>query len=130
MSYLDVAKRVEAEIMARSTAPAEVKVPVREERALAKPHPPRSHVRAIKIFSEVLGAHLWIVPDPTITAPDPERYDAPVYSRAEVERLVEAYKRGEVSPDQLRRLHEVKQTWPGVQVVDGPDPVHEKEGTR
>ena len=74
------------------------------------------HAGAIKIFSEVLGAHLWVVLDPDDTAPDPAQFDAPVYSRAEVERLVEAHKRGELHPDQLRALHKVKRTWPDVRV--------------
>lgn len=97
----------------------------REEIDLSPAAPPRQHARAIKIYSEVLGAFLWIVLDPQDTDPDPGRYDAPVYSRAEVERLVEAHKRGEVSPDQLRALHMVKRTWPGVQAVDGAGPAHD-----
>jgi hypothetical protein len=85
-----------------------------------------THTTAVKIHSEILGAGLWVALDPADTDPDPGRFDAPVYSRAEVERLVEAHRRGELHPNQLRTLHEVKKLWPKVRVQpDGENPVPE-----
>ncbi|MBI3393839.1 MAG: hypothetical protein HY039_11770 [Nitrospirae bacterium] len=107
---------------------AEEPLPLPEARRAApgpEPQAPRSHGLAIKVHSEVLGAYLWVVLDPADTDPDPARYDAPVYSRREVERLVEMHRRGELHPDQLRVLHMAKQTWPGVKVQPEPKPAHE-----
>ncbi|OGW60057.1 MAG: hypothetical protein A2V83_11165 [Nitrospirae bacterium RBG_16_64_22] len=131
--YLEQAKRVLRDTTYDKSRPALAEdragevLPLPEARRVS-PGPgtqARSHGLAIKVHSEVLGADLWIVLDPADTKPDPGKYDAPVYSRREVERLVEMSQRGELHPDQLRVLHKAKQTWPGIKVQDGPEAAHD-----